>query len=422
LVKYVMVVYNKIIKKEAANERHTQGRAVFARYAAPWEISWLPAYCRKGKIKMNQTIRRGSMLCLCIVLLFVLLASGCSVERQAQPSVSPQPSVQATNMPTPAPTPTPTPTPEPTPAPVPYIEIQYDHFLLSKRYRELLSDDLYDLYCVLVQSVLDYENEVEIPEHLRNDPNLRFVTNIFQRQNPLEFLSGTPFYSVDGSRFEMEFRLPKEEHDEKLKQIGQRIEEIIHTNIQENYNALDASIAFYRYLSMNTLYTMETESTEAYGILMNQEGVCTGFAHAMQILLTQSGYDDGYAAESTPDDPEIEGHAWNVLQFGSEWYHVDATWENTAYAGWTLNYFGMTDEERSEGLVGRIGIELREEEPMRMECTDEAFVMLHDTIDYRPDLENHRVIFQVWDGGWYVLDTQTLNITPADVQGPLNAQ
>jgi hypothetical protein len=379
------------------------------------EIKWLPAYRRKGKM-MKRTIRRAGMLFLCLMLLLALFTSGCSEEKQTQPSASPQPPVQAVN--TPAPTPTPTPTPAPTPTPVPYIEIQYDHFLISDRYRELLNDDLYDLYCELVQSVPDYEGILVIPEHLRSDPNLRFVTNIFQRQNLLEFLSGTPFYSADGSRFEMEFRFPKEEHDEKVKQIEQRVKEVIQTNIQTNYNALDASIAFYRYLSTTTTYLQGAESTDAYGILMNKEGVCTGFAHAMQILLTHAGYDDGYAAESMPDDMEVEGHAWNVLQFGSSWYHVDATWENTAYAGWTLNYFGMTDEERGEGLVGRIGIELREDEPMWIECADETFSMLHDTIDYRPDLENHRVIFQVSDGGWHVLDTQTLHIEPFDASQP----
>ena len=75
----------------------------------------------------------------------------------------------------------------------------------------------------------------------------------------------------------------------------------------------------------------------AFGVLVrdgfgNKHGaVCDGYAFAYLYLLQQAGIEaihvHGAAGSSASD---AEGHAWNVVKLGSDWYETDVTWNDTA--------------------------------------------------------------------------------------------
>ncbi len=83
----------------------------------------------------------------------------------------------------------------------------------------------------------------------------------------------------------------------------------------------------------------------ARGVLLDGTGVCESYALAYQMLLGEIGipsiYTVGYARG--------ELHAWNLVQLGGDWYHIDATWDDPVGGGNEgYGYFGLSDK-----LMGR---------------------------------------------------------------------
>lgn len=347
-----------------------------------------------------------------LAVLLVLVLSLCACAAPAVVAPTPTPS------PTPAPTPTALPTPSPEPEADPLL-IQYDPFLLSPRELELFDDDMAAFYRDMVQAVLDYEPRVTIPEALRNRADERYVSNVFQKYCLLEHVSGTPFHSLDGSAIEFSYRYDKAEHQRLVSLIGPQVEAIIAGNICEGYNQLEATLSLYRHLAAATFYTHDGESETAYGVIMENGGVCTGFTYALQILLTQAGYDDGYAIEWSPGpdaSDDAEGHIWNALELGGDWYYVDATWENGETFGSGLKYFGITDEQRAVDMPPPYTRGYMEN-PGELElpvCSSDRLSPLQHTQYWYLDAARHIVYLEIDYDQWAMLNTETLEIEMCD--------
>ena len=58
----------------------------------------------------------------------------------------------------------------------------------------------------------------------------------------------------------------------------------------------------------------------AEDVLMRGYGVCDSYAKAYQFLLDAAGIDSTRVTS--------ENHAWNVVQLGGEWFHIDTTWDD----------------------------------------------------------------------------------------------
>ena len=61
----------------------------------------------------------------------------------------------------------------------------------------------------------------------------------------------------------------------------------------------------------------------AAGPLVNGYGVCQGYANAYKLLLSQAGIN----AQVVSSDKM--NHAWDYVEIDGNWYHVDATWDDT---------------------------------------------------------------------------------------------
>lgn len=85
--------------------------------------------------------------------------------------------------------------------------------------------------------------------------------------------------------------------------------------------------------------TPSPNSYTAYGALVEGNAVCEGYTRAMQLMLYEFGINStpvtGYA---------LQPHMWNMVQLGSDWYHLDLTWnDNSTVLRHT--YFNLTDFE-----------------------------------------------------------------------------
>ncbi len=81
-----------------------------------------------------------------------------------------------------------------------------------------------------------------------------------------------------------------------------------------------------------------------YGTLVARKTLCGGYACTTSYILNHSGIDTLYVTGVTVDGL----HAWNLIDLGGEYYHLDTTWADDNENGKVLySYFCLDDEEMS---------------------------------------------------------------------------
>ncbi|MDO4502354.1 MAG: transglutaminase domain-containing protein [Coriobacteriia bacterium] len=81
------------------------------------------------------------------------------------------------------------------------------------------------------------------------------------------------------------------------------------------------------------VYDSNYTHKSAYGTIAAGTGDCLSFTLGMQVLLKRAGLTTLYVQNMSVASGG--GHAWNLVKIGSNWYHVDTTWDNS----WTGKYF-----------------------------------------------------------------------------------
>ena len=123
----------------------------------------------------------------------------------------------------------------------------------------------------------------------------------------------------------------------------------------------DILIGISEYLQRSTIYDKEElqaamygrsihpESHNAYGALVNHRAVCDGFSSAYALIAQYFGIKcmvvDGKSSYNQSQKVE---HAWNIVEYQGEFFHIDATWDANNYEvlkNYSYNYFGLNDDD-----------------------------------------------------------------------------
>lgn len=87
-------------------------------------------------------------------------------------------------------------------------------------------------------------------------------------------------------------------------------------------------------------------SHEVIGPLTNGVGVCEGIAKTVKLLCDALGMTCIIAiSDCDRENGERYLHAWNVIRLGKQYYHLDATFDNTLckYGGLRYDYYNLDD-------------------------------------------------------------------------------
>lgn len=90
-------------------------------------------------------------------------------------------------------------------------------------------------------------------------------------------------------------------------------------------------------------------SYTAYGALKYGKAVCEGYAETLGLMLTIAGVENERIAGTITSSGV--GHAWNLVKIGGEYYHVDATWNDTSNNMFLL----VSDEFMSTSRIWNTG-------------------------------------------------------------------
>jgi len=123
--------------------------------------------------------------------------------------------------------------------------------------------------------------------------------------------------------------------------------------ITSDMSEYDKELTVHDYIVSNCEYSFSDKNDMseyyAYGALVNQKAVCSGYSRATALLLTLcdidvkllsgDAYDNmGVATETdstnesesviAPDGTVVDGHMWNQVKIEGQWYHLDTTWDD----------------------------------------------------------------------------------------------
>ena len=125
--------------------------------------------------------------------------------------------------------------------------------------------------------------------------------------------------------------------------LEEKTEWIVDTYIDSGMSEYEIAKTLYDWIVAHVSYDydyLDTRiPTSEYGVggeaaIMDGWAVCHGYAQSFEWLLEEAGMEAKYV---TGYD-----HAWNLVRIDGDWYHFDATWDDTGGGG-RYDYFGLSD-------------------------------------------------------------------------------
>lgn len=120
--------------------------------------------------------------------------------------------------------------------------------------------------------------------------------------------------------------------DTPSKNLYEEAMRVLNEYVSSDMSDVQKEIAIHDYVVKNTKYASDGISESlatAESVLLLGIGQCQGYAEAMALLLTLSGIETRVISGMAQNaDTSSVAHAWNQVQIGDVWYHVDATWND----------------------------------------------------------------------------------------------
>ena len=133
---------------------------------------------------------------------------------------------------------------------------------------------------------------------------------------------------------------------EKLAEVGKKLfipEMSAEVKAYLAHNYLARTVTYWNKEKANPLE--ESYMQSAYGALINGKCVCQGYAEAYKRILDAQGIVCEVICGKIRGAEEH--HAWNIVGFGKEFYHVDVTWDSEGGGRKSNNYYCRSDADLS---------------------------------------------------------------------------
>lgn len=143
-------------------------------------------------------------------------------------------------------------------------------------------------------------------------------------------------------KFQIDYLMTKPHED----YVNEQVAGVLPTLYPAAATDFDKVKAIHDYVVKVGQYSGQTVGSEhsTYTFLTEKKGVCQAYALLMHKMLEQAGFETMYVKGSAGNDR----HAWNLVNIGNEWFHVDATWDDPVgnkESDVSYKYFLLTDSQ-----------------------------------------------------------------------------
>lgn len=119
------------------------------------------------------------------------------------------------------------------------------------------------------------------------------------------------------------------------------VAEVLEEAVFPGMSQWQIALSVHDYLVSHYCYDETYTYYEGYDLLVGGTAVCEGYARAYMDILKRAGLEVIYASS------EGMNHGWNLVKIGSNWYHVDVTWDDpiTDCYGKVRHHYFLVDDD-----------------------------------------------------------------------------
>ena len=203
------------------------------------------------------------------------------------------------------------------------------------------------MYEDIYKAIINLEDSVNLSKY--GPPNVEDGLNIIKKvldDHPEIFYfnyEDSVYYS--NGKFEIKYIDSKKVVKNMIEELDNKINNILNEHISDTMSDMEKVKAIHDYIVLNTKYLQTKHCYDPYGVIVNGEGVCQGYAESMKLLLNKIGIECIYVSSTEMN------HGWNIVNIDGEYYHIDATWDDPISNednSIRYKYFALTDEEISK--------------------------------------------------------------------------
>ncbi len=219
---------------------------------------------------------------------------------------------------------------------IPYQEVSVtgdsfaDHY-----YYELLNEEEKGIYQEICQGLKERKEEIYV--HCIDAKQANRILGEVLRDYPDFFwcdggVSSTSYeQGQDGDAYTVvspEYNCTEEERLARQEQIDGAVNELMQ-GISPEASDYEKILYVYEAVVNSVDYDLTApDNQNIYSSLVGKRSVCAGYSKAAQYLLERMGVPVIYVTGVTNG---ADAHAWNLVQCGGEFYHVDVTWGDPVY-------------------------------------------------------------------------------------------
>lgn len=224
---------------------------------------------------------------------------------------------------------------------------------MSTYYFDKLSENQQRAYICIFNEIQSHPERIQIPSVSSDE-----IEKIFQYikyDNPDLFcLNETCYLITESSKtfFSADYAFSADKcrkYSEQTLAKAKEITDEINASTQSHY---ERELMIHDYIVDNCGYKKCDLDSTAYGCLINNEAVCSGYANAAMIMLNMSGIKTVVIpGMATPQTGKTEGHLWNMVELDGEQYFLDVTWDDPDFEDSSSPshlYFNVTESFISE--------------------------------------------------------------------------
>ncbi len=135
------------------------------------------------------------------------------------------------------------------------------------------------------------------------------------------------------NKFKLSFDIVWADSKDEVGKIDQFVKETVNKLINEEDDSYSKLLALHRFVVDNYQYDTNKDSPihDTYELIINKKGVCSAYTGLFHKLIIQAGFNARIIinnAYATDKNGTSSSHAWNLVELGGKYYHIDVTWDD----------------------------------------------------------------------------------------------
>jgi transglutaminase/protease-like cytokinesis protein 3 len=174
----------------------------------------------------------------------------------------------------------------------------------------------------------------------------RLLREAFAADDYIAYIVDSYIYTIRtwGKAASIKISVQYRESAGEKKRVEEKVSAVLFTIIKPSMSQRDKVKAIHDWIVTNVAYDQSLQRYTAFDAVESGQAVCQGYSLLMHRMLETAGIESRIIEGSV----STGSHVWNLVRLGSEWYHLDATWDDpTPDRPGTVsyNYFLKSDKQ-----------------------------------------------------------------------------